>query len=265
MDKKNSAQTHASQRKEIMINQWAYQNPLSAQLYPHAHDLWELLFIIRGNVSCMVEGKRYPLYDHSLILVRPACTHRVHIEGDLPYEYCSLMCDLPNLLPEMAARIPEDVDVVHFRDNEQIAALFWQMNLHYQQAPKESYTAVFITLIRELLQEILAAVEDQGVQKPMLEDPVVNEAVKYIGENIMTLTGIEEICGVLGVSKSRLYNLFIRHMLISPQRYIQVKRLALVQMALRSEDCPPELPRKYGYKDKAAVERAYYRFYRSVP
>jgi len=88
------------QEDTIRFNHRQYQAPMMAAFRPHAHDLWEVLYLPYGNAYCMIEGRRYRLPAHTLIIHRPARIHRIHVEGDTVYEHYSLMCDAPSLIPD---------------------------------------------------------------------------------------------------------------------------------------------------------------------
>ena len=112
---------------------------------------------------------------------------------------------------------------------------------------------------------LLTEEEAKQTQQPISEDATVHVATAYISKHIIALESVEELCTALGVTKKRLYDLFIRHMLLAPKRYIQVKRLALVQMALRNCSSPKTLLMQYGFRDYEAFRSAYYRFYTQEP
>lgn len=253
------------QNDNIRFGYRQYQAPMLAAFRPHAHDLWEILYVPGGNAFCMIEGRRYRLSGPTLILHRPARIHRIQVEGDKVYEHYSLMCDADALYPELARQIPEDVELVRLAGQSAVPELFREMRMHYEQSSGDCYKSVFPALIEELFHKIITAIHEKQTQEPISEDPVVRVATAYISKHIIALESVEELCTALSVTKKRLYDLFIRHMLLAPQRYIQVKRLALVQMALRSCPTPKTLLMQYGFRDYEAFRSAYYRFYTQEP
>lgn len=136
-------------KNDIFFCHRFFQNPMSIPLRPHAHDLWELLFITQGNVSCMIEGKRYPVEDYSLIVVRPTQIHRMQLAGDCPYEYCSLMCDIPTLFPELAAHIPEDIRILNFKNDMTVSTIFSEMKRQYEGRRNVAYQDSLMLLIED--------------------------------------------------------------------------------------------------------------------
>ncbi len=253
------------QEDNIRFSYRQYQAPMLAAFRPHAHDLWEILYVPGSNAFCMIEGRRYRLSGPTLILHRPARIHRIQVEGDRVYEHYSLMCDADTMLPDLVKQIPEDVELLRLQEDPAVESLFREMRLHYEQSSGTSYKRVFQILMEELFHKILDAIAANRCQDPISEDPMVRAATTYIGRHIIALESVEELCTALGVTKKRLYDLFIRHMLIAPKRYIQVKRLALIQVALRSCTNPKTLLLQYGFRDYEAFRNAYYRFYTQDP
>ena len=253
------------QNDNIRFGYRQYQAPMLAAFRPHAHDLWEILYVPGGNAFCMIEGRRYRLSGPTLILHRPARIHRIQVEGDTVYEHYSLMCDADTLFSEMVRQIPAEVELIRLPAQSSVEALFREMRLHYEQSFESCYKNVFPALIEDLFRMILAAIEEGQSQEAISEDATVRLATAYISKHIIALESVEELCTALGVTKKRLYDLFIRHMLLAPKRYIQVKRLALVQMALRNCTNPKTLLMQYGFRDYEAFRSAYYRFYTEEP
>ena len=253
------------QNDNIRFGYRQYQAPMLAAFRPHAHDLWEILYVPGGNAFCMIEGRRYRLSGPTLILHRPARIHRIQVEGDTVYEHYSLMCDADTLLPEAVRQIPEDVELIRLANEEPVEELFREMRMHYEQFGESCCKNLFPALIEELFHKILALIGENQPQQPISEDATVRMATDYISRHIIALESVEELCTALGVTKKRLYDLFIRHMLLAPKRYIQVKRLALVQMALRNCSSPKTLLMQYGFRDYEAFRSAYYRFYTQEP
>lgn len=253
------------QNDNIRFNYRQYQAPMLAAFRPHAHALWEILYVPGGNAFCMIEGRRYRLSGPTLILHRPARIHRIQVESDAVYEHYSLMCDADTLIPELVKQIPEDVELLQVQNDPSVESLFREMKLHYDQSSDSSFKQIFQVLMEELFHKILDAVAADRCQDPISEDPTVRAATTYIGRHIIALESVEELCTALGVAKKRLYDLFIRHMLIAPKRYIQVKRLALIQVSLRSCSNPRTLLLQYGFRDYEAFRTAYTRFYTQEP
>ena len=52
----------------------------------HIHDGYELLCLVRGDVSYIVEGQKYKLSPGALMLMRSSETHKLVVEKSTEYE-----------------------------------------------------------------------------------------------------------------------------------------------------------------------------------
>ncbi len=56
----------------------------------HVHERCEIFYFVSGNAEYLVEGARYPLEPGSILIMRPAESHRTHILGSGGYERYAL-------------------------------------------------------------------------------------------------------------------------------------------------------------------------------
>jgi AraC-like DNA-binding protein len=94
---------------------------------------------------------------------------------------------------------------------------------------------------------------------------MVCAAIAYIEEHLTTLTGLDEICRGLYITKSHLHHLFTEHLQITPKKFIVSKRLALAQREICSGGRPTEVCRRCGFADYSSFWRAYTAHYGRRP
>jgi AraC-like DNA-binding protein len=73
----------------------------------------------------------------------------------------------------------------------------------------------------------------------------------------LTLDGIDEICNELFITKSHLHHLFMKHLNITPKKYITSKRLAMAQREISFGAKPTDVYVKCGFSDYSTFYRAY--------
>ena len=257
--------SYSRNRDQIYAHTTAYL-PLSTGHFPlHTHEYWELLLFKSGTASYIAEGRSYPLQKNSLVITRPACIHAIRIESDEPYERYNLLFDPEKLLPELNAAIPKNLDVLHLGSSHPIVNLFQKMDLYFQQLSEPEFNRVLSLLVEEVFFAIRLAADQSPEQGAVSRNPLIQQAISYIEEHITTLVDIEEICNALFITKSHLHHLFIRHMQITPKKYIISKRLSLAQRALRSGAKPTEVYLEYGFNNYVTFYRDYKRFYGHCP
>lgn len=240
--------------------------PLTTGHFPfHTHEVCELLLFKSGTASYIIEGKSYPLQKNSLVITRPACIHAIRIEGDEPYERYNLLIDPEKLMPELYAAIPKNLDVLHLDSGHAIVGLFQKMDMYFQQLTEPEFDRILALLIEEIFFNIRLAAEQYAEQGAVSSNPLIQQAIAYIEENITTLADIEEICSALFITKSHLHHLFARHMQITPKKYILSKRLSLAQQAIRAGGKPTEVYLQYGFNNYATFFRDYKRYFGHCP
>ena len=240
--------------------------PKSEGMYQlHTHDVCELLLLKSGKASYTVEGRNYPLKKNSLVITRPSCIHTIRIESDEPYDRYNLLFDPQRLLPDLYNAIPQNLDVLHLDSNHAIVGLFQKMDLYFKQFQGKEQERLLTLLAEEIFFNIRLEASHAPEQNAVSSNPLIQQAIAYIEAHITTLTDIEEICSALFITKSHLHHLFVRHMQITPKKYIISKRLALAQRALRSGAKPTEIYLKFGFNNYATFYRDYKRYYGCSP
>ncbi|MBQ7986571.1 MAG: helix-turn-helix transcriptional regulator, partial [Clostridia bacterium] len=96
-------------------------------------------------------------------------------------------------------------------------------------------------------------------------NPVMYKALEYIDENLLTIESIDEICNKLFITKSHLHHLFIKHLNITPKKYITAKRLALARQEIYAGKKATEVCIKCGFQDDSAFYRAYKKHFGKNP
>jgi AraC-like DNA-binding protein len=112
-------------------------------------------------------------------------------------------------------------------------------------------------LIEEIFYNIIIEVSSSGQRSYEHTNPIVSRAISYIDENLLTLSGIEEICNELYITKSHLHHLFKKYLKITPKKYITAKRLALAQREIYAGKKATDVCLKCGFSDYSAFFRAY--------
>jgi AraC-like DNA-binding protein len=81
----------------------------------------------------------------------------------------------------------------------------------------------------------------------------------------LTLKNIDEICGELFITKSHLHHLFIKHLNITPKKYITSRRLAVAQREISLGAKPTEVSVRCGFTDYSTFYRAYKKLFGHPP
>ena len=252
-------------KNELLICHRFIEDPLTIPYRAHAHDKWEFLLVTNGSGVCMIEGKRYTIKKNTLMVFRPAQIHRVHASGNQPYGYFSLICEESMLSMQDVERFSVGTGILSFKNPERIQRIFSEINEQCQRKYTDVPFKTKLLMVEELMESVKEEVKKNDWPILLTEDSIVNAAISFIEENVNAITRLDQICSAVGVTKERLYSLFIHNMLISPMKYVRAKRTALAQTASLGAETRADVLRKYGFKNEASFDKEYASFYRSVP
>ena len=110
---------------EEMLFQHKFNHALPPNVYSvHTHNLYELLYFVEGDATCVIEDRKYKLKAGDLILVRPFLHHFVQIDTTTDYERYDILFDPEKHGVESALSLPKDVTIVNLKENPIAADVF---------------------------------------------------------------------------------------------------------------------------------------------
>lgn len=223
----------------------------------HTHNVQEILFFQKGDVDFMIDGTQYRLQKNDLLIIPPLSVHELNFATNQSYERYDLIFSEELLGFPFMEKIPAGLRVLNFDGNDSIISLFKKMDFYLEQLEGKLSRLMLKNLIQELCLNILLAAKDAKEVLGSQTNPLVNEAIAYINSHLLTLSGIEEICRELFITKSHLHHLFIKHLNVTPKKYIASKRLAIAQREISFGAKPTEIYTKCGFSDYSAFYKAY--------
>ena len=122
--------------------------------------------------------------------------------------------------------------------------------------PEKELGMVLLNLICEVLINVMLDSGQESAESVGI-DPIVSRALAYIDENLLQISGIDEICRELYVSKSHLHHLFVSQMGESPKKYIVRKRLEMAHRELTLGAAATEIYASCAFSDYSSFFRAY--------
>lgn len=249
---------HAAYEDDVIIySHLTRHSPRAEQFQPHSHTCCELILYKQGAIAYTVDGRRYKLSRNNLVLSRPFAIHCIEVEDDSDYERYNILFDEKTLPYDVLGKIPPGLDVLNFDGNPSVIALFEKMDYYCEQLSGIERARILRNLIEEIFVTVIIESESAGADTYTQTNAVVCAAIAYIEEHLTTLTGLDEICRGLYITKSHLHHLFTKHLQISPKKFIVSKRLALAQREIVSGGKPTEVCRKCGFSDYSSFYRAY--------
>lgn len=249
--------------EDFVFNHLFMESPCDFPL--HIHDVYELIFIRKGDVSYMIEGKIYTPTANSLLLTRPLKNHAIIINSPQPYERYNILIDEKILSSGIYNQIPPSLDMLNCSANTLIRDLFKKMDYYCEGFRGKELKTILAHLTEEVLYNFMLDARNSDQDAIYTANPVVQAAIKYIDSNIHIPLGMNDICKELFISKSHLHSLFVKHLKLTPQKYILSKKLALAQMELRLGHKATDVYLTCGFADYSTFFRAYKNHFGHAP
>ena len=230
----------------------------------HAHIEYELLYFLHGDADCVLEHRRRTLRPGELIIIPPMVYHFISPNSAATYERTVLdftVCAAPKPLLDAVFAAPRVIDTGGVPE---IPALLARMDAYAERFP----AATSSVLLTGLTAELVCLLSESGAQSDRPLDGfnrTVEEALRYIDAHIADVSGLDELCAHLYISRAYLQRVFSAALGISPMRYITSRRLWLAESRLRLGEKPSQAALACGFRDYSAFYRAYRAFFGISP
>lgn len=249
--------------KEFMFD---YITLKPSQDFPlHKHDVYELIFLKKGDVSYTVEDKIYKPDKNSLILTPPLINHAVLFNSSTPYERYNILFDERKLNPCVYKKLPAETIIININSYSTISDLFEKMNYYYENFTGDDFNILLMHLVEEIIYNSTLISESQVQNTVYNTNSIIQSAIEYIEKNIHTPLNANNICNELYISKSHLHHLFMRHLKVTPQKYILSKKLSIAQRELRLGRKATNIYTDCGFADYSTFFRAYKKHFGYAP
>ena len=225
----------------------------------HTHNTYELIYFLDGDATHVIEDRKYKLKKGDLILIRPFQYHFIQIDAPSRYERYDILFDSEKHSVESANKIPEDTEVINISGNSILEDIFRKCDLYYQSSDRDTFEKILSHMLSELFYNITLFPYPFDKETTTLS-PLISKALKYINENLCTITGIEEISNHLFVSQTYLFRLFQKELHQTPKKYIMEKRLLLAQKMLSAGEKATSVCERCGFGDYTTFYRNYTAF-----
>lgn len=257
---------HAIYEDDVIVyTHMTKHSPPASDYQPHSHTCCELIFYKQGAISYTVDGRRYKLSRNNLVLSRPFAIHSIEIDGAGDYERYNILFDEKTLPYDVLGKIPPGLDVLNFDGNPSVVQLFEKMDYYCSHLEGMERARILRNLIEEIFVTIVIEAGSAAARTYTQTNAVICAAIAYIEEHLTTLTGLDEICRELYITKSHLHHLFTEHLQITPKKFIVGRRLAMAQREICSGGRPTEVCRRCGFADYSSFYRAYTAHYGHRP
>lgn len=187
-----------------------------------SHSMYELTYVDRGQLHCVVDGNGFALKQGQLMIFEPGQWHMQYTDLNLSARFLTITFDLET---ELKLNLGSRVFDLSSAEAVFLKQLLREMDLN------DVYSGDFIRSNLKLL--LLSVLRDAGGRKKRLKTPValrneniiVSRTLQYIADHVYDKLSVENVAKETGVSASHLTALFRRQMGISPGEYIRRVKL----------------------------------------
>lgn len=236
------------------------RSPVPAQFERHFHNVYELLYIIRGAGQVIIEGARYDMRPGAIALFRPGEFHYVQPDPKTPYERCvihfpaDLFGDHADAVLRSFKKNAPDSGI--FYDAAEIDAdlrrTFERLRLA-EELPDDQKAAMRCFLIGQLLLLlVLLPLPAAGNV-----DALGARAIRYLGAHITEHISLDTLARELLVSKYYLCRAFKQYNGISVQNYLSEKRILLAKEKIAAGMKPGVAAEEAGFSDYSSFYRTF--------
>lgn len=227
---------------------------------------WIIIFCTNGSGTVEVNDKKYPLHQHSLIILPPKIKHRYYAADNDPWDIYwahfqgELASDYLNVYPNTAFF----VDELGTAQAKSIMAMFWMMIKAF--IPGMSYNSGMY--VSQLLGAVLSSLSVNSIDNHHLitGSNYADLAIQYIYKHIKEPIKIGEIANSLDISTSYLSRIFREVVSVSVNQFITTTKMERASHYLQYTNVPiQQIATRLGYSDSYYFSRVFKKEYHVSP
>lgn len=187
-----------------------------------SHSMYELTYVDRGQLHCVVDGNGYTLKQGQLMFFAPNQWHMQYTDLNVTARFLTVAFDFESDFPIALSNRVFDLSS---------AEAVYLKQIVNEIDTNDDYSGDFIRSNLNLL--LLSVLRDSGGRKKRLKTPlalrneniIVSRTLQCIAEHVYDKLSVESVAKEVSVSTSHLTALFHRQMGISPGEYIRRVKL----------------------------------------
>lgn len=226
----------------------------------HCHARYEMIGVLEGDISIMLEGRSYRLTENQLIMIPPLCYHTVTANKEGDYKRITALFDtqaLPSVLREDFQTM--DTEPVIFT-----SAALLDMSACFEEKQNPYFVPLIESLMVPLFYSRLQAVPAVPNQDPDA-DTFILKIVEYVDEHLYEKITLEHLARHTARSQSFVCHRFEEKMGIPPGQYILRKKMACAQKLIKEGQPATLVAAQIGYKNYGTFYRNYTKHFYKLP
>ena len=253
----------AQQYSQFRVSRYSIEGAQQKNFELHCHSNFELIYILQGDGTFVVEGVEYPLHPHALLLMRPYEYHYVRPKPQQLYERIVIHFDadvLPAFLKEhemLRERYGNYFPLKSVADPMKAAIELLNSIVPLSGGEFSESDEAEAFLHATLTQILLLLTQDAPLKAVSAESDTVLRVIAYLNDHLCEDLSLEELARDFFISKYHLSRIFHQQTGTSIFTYFNTKRMALAQQMLASGESATSVAFKLGFRDYSTFYRAY--------
>ena len=245
-----------------VYNHIIYDSTTDKYFSNHSHALYEMIYVLNGQVEYTVEDKKYIVNKNNLIFIKPYTYHFFRITSDTNYEKIGMLFNPTELGIDLNC-LESICEVIDCKNNNILESIFNRIAYYYATFPNDRFVELFLLITKELVYNLTLIKQPLAINH--YTTPILSPILKYINENIFTIKTLDEISKALNISTSYLKSVFKRELKTQPKKYINEKRLLIARQKILLGEKPTTISAQCGFENYSTFYRAYSAYFGFPP
>ncbi len=229
----------------------------------HCHECYEILFVVSGEGSYIVEGVSHEIRPGTLMIIRPFEFHSVKLDPTIPYERYVLKFHDTDLQEDTLVLFKSFMEEDENTSGKYYPATTVPANIYSTMErfeiatglPEREKAAFVRMLLGELV--VLLSVSDGSEMHHVEEEELAPRVMRYINDNLHRDVSLNKLARRFFVSKFYLCRAFKKFTGISVHGYINQKRVMYAKQLIDAGETASGAAYRVGFGDYSSFYRAY--------
>lgn len=231
----------------------------------HSHNMYELLYFVRGDATHVIEDRQYKLKKGDLVLIHPSKYHFIRIDSACDYERYDILFSPKSKNIDGIGLLEGTPEIINLEEYPMATEIIKKTDFYYKHFDGEDFERILTGLLGELFYLLKVTPATENTDAPLVTSQTLSRAIAYVNDNLTTLTGVKEVASECFVTEGYLFRLFKNELHQTPAKYIMSKRLLLAERMISDGEKPTAVYERCGFSDYTTFYRNYKSYFGHSP
>lgn len=231
----------------------------------HSHNMYELLYFVKGDATHVIEDRKYKLKPGDLVIIHPSKYHFIQIDSPCDYERYDILISAKSKSIDGIQLLDSIPEIINLEEYPIATEIIKKTDFYFKHFDSKSFEKILTGLLCELFYLLSITPATENTEAPKVSSLTLSNALAYINDNLTTLSSVEEVARKCFVTESYLHRLFKEELKQTPLKYIASKRLLLAERMISDGGRPTSVYESCGFTDYTTFYRNYRSFFGHSP